>query len=47
VRKDNTELHLHKLFIGSEGQLGVITGVSMQAVPRPLSVFSALIGKYI
>ncbi|KAL7076786.1 hypothetical protein ACQ4LE_003929 [Meloidogyne hapla] len=44
LRKDNADLHLHKLFIGSEGQLGVITKVFMQVVPRPLSVQSAMIG---
>uniref|UniRef100_A0A183CIK1 FAD-binding PCMH-type domain-containing protein n=1 Tax=Globodera pallida TaxID=36090 RepID=A0A183CIK1_GLOPA len=38
LRKDNTDLHLHKLFVGSEGQLGVITRVQMLTVPKPTSV---------
>ncbi|KAL3120747.1 hypothetical protein niasHT_008039 [Heterodera trifolii] len=42
--KDNTDLHLHKIFVGSEGQLGVITRVQMQTVPKPISVQSAFLG---
>ncbi|CAJ0564874.1 unnamed protein product, partial [Mesorhabditis spiculigera] len=44
LRKDNTSLHSHHLFLGSEGQLGVITCVRMTCVTRPLSVQSAMIG---
>ncbi|WKX95867.1 hypothetical protein Q1695_012372 [Nippostrongylus brasiliensis] len=44
LRKDNTSLHVPHLFLGSEGQLGVITRVVMSAVPRPTSVQSAMIG---
>uniref|UniRef100_A0A914HRP8 D-2-hydroxyglutarate dehydrogenase, mitochondrial n=1 Tax=Globodera rostochiensis TaxID=31243 RepID=A0A914HRP8_GLORO len=44
LRKDNTDLHLHKLFVGSEGQLGVITRIQMQTVPKPNSVQSAFLG---
>ncbi|RUS28371.1 hypothetical protein BC938DRAFT_481965 [Jimgerdemannia flammicorona] len=37
-RKDNTGYHLKNLFIGSEGTLGFITGVSILAVrKRPVS----------
>ncbi|KHN81176.1 Solute carrier family 22 member 15 [Toxocara canis] len=38
MRKDNTNLHMQHLFIGSEGQLGVVTGLSMCAVPKPSCV---------
>jgi len=34
LRKDNTGLDLKQLFIGSEGSLGIITGVSILASPR-------------
>ncbi|KAF1765368.1 hypothetical protein GCK72_005320 [Caenorhabditis remanei] len=44
IRKDNTSLHTPHLFLGSEGQLGVITSVTMTAVPRPKSVQSAMLG---
>lgn len=44
VRKDNTNLHMHHLFIGSEGQLGIVTSVTMCAVPRPSSVQVAMLG---
>uniref|UniRef100_A0A7I5E736 D-2-hydroxyglutarate dehydrogenase, mitochondrial n=1 Tax=Haemonchus contortus TaxID=6289 RepID=A0A7I5E736_HAECO len=43
-RKDNTSLHTPHLFLGSEGQLGVITRVTMSAVPKPASVQSAMLG---
>uniref|UniRef100_A0A8R1DP93 D-2-hydroxyglutarate dehydrogenase, mitochondrial n=2 Tax=Caenorhabditis japonica TaxID=281687 RepID=A0A8R1DP93_CAEJA len=43
IRKDNTSLHTPHLFLGSEGQLGVITSVTMTAVPRPKSVQSAML----
>lgn len=35
LRKDNTGYDLKQLFIGSEGTIGVITGVSILAPPRP------------
>ncbi|KAE9549905.1 hypothetical protein FO519_006889 [Halicephalobus sp. NKZ332] len=44
LRKDNTSIHSHHLFIGSEGQLGVVTRVQLLVVPRPTSIHSALIG---
>uniref|UniRef100_F1L4I4 D-2-hydroxyglutarate dehydrogenase, mitochondrial n=1 Tax=Ascaris suum TaxID=6253 RepID=F1L4I4_ASCSU len=44
MRKDNTNLHIHHLFIGSEGQLGVVTGISMCAVPKPSCVQVAMLG---
>ncbi|KAK6049847.1 FAD binding domain protein [Cooperia oncophora] len=43
-RKDNTSLHTPHLFLGSEGQLGVITRVVMSTVPKPVSVQSAMLG---
>uniref|UniRef100_A0A8R1EQ26 FAD-binding PCMH-type domain-containing protein n=2 Tax=Caenorhabditis japonica TaxID=281687 RepID=A0A8R1EQ26_CAEJA len=47
IRKDNTSLHTPHLFLGSEGQLGVITSVTMTAVPRPKSVQSAMLGGFL
>uniref|UniRef100_A0A0N5AT80 D-2-hydroxyglutarate dehydrogenase, mitochondrial n=1 Tax=Syphacia muris TaxID=451379 RepID=A0A0N5AT80_9BILA len=44
VRKDNTNLHLHQLFVGSEGQLGIITEVTMTAVPCPNSIQMTILG---
>ncbi|GAV53102.1 hypothetical protein ZYGR_0AI03840 [Zygosaccharomyces rouxii] len=35
LRKDNTGYDLKQLFIGSEGTIGVITGVSILTPPRP------------
>lgn len=35
LRKDNTGYDLKQLFIGSEGTIGVITGVSILCPPRP------------
>ncbi|KAL6733835.1 hypothetical protein Aduo_004448 [Ancylostoma duodenale] len=43
-KKDNTSLHTPHLFLGSEGQLGVITRVAIGAVPKPVSVQSAMLG---
>ncbi|AMD20103.1 HCL048Wp [Eremothecium sinecaudum] len=37
LRKDNTGYDIKQLFIGSEGTLGVITGVSILCPPRPLA----------
>lgn len=36
-QKNNECMHLHQLFIGSEGALGVITKVAIQCVPAPRS----------
>ncbi|KJH51379.1 FAD linked oxidase protein [Dictyocaulus viviparus] len=44
LRKDNTSLHVPHLFLGSEGQIGLITRVVMNTVPKPSSVLSAMIG---
>ncbi|KAK0394787.1 hypothetical protein QR680_000933 [Steinernema hermaphroditum] len=44
LQKDNTGLHMHHMFIGSEGQLGVITRASILCPPAPTSVISAMIG---
>ena len=38
VIKNNTGYDLRQLFIGSEGTLGVITGVVLRLFPKPLSV---------
>lgn len=38
LRKDNTGYDLKQLFIGSEGTLGVITGVSIMCPRRPTSM---------
>lgn len=38
LRKDNTGYDLKQLFIGSEGTLGIITAVAIQAVQQPASV---------
>lgn len=45
IRKDNTGFHLPHLFIGAEGQLGILTKVSMVCVPKPISVNVAFLGK--
>ena len=37
VLKDNTGYHMSHLFIGSEGTLGIITGVSILTHPKPQS----------
>ena len=44
LRKDNTGYDMKQLFIGSEGTLGVITGVSILTPPRPKAVNVALLG---
>ncbi|KAH3684048.1 hypothetical protein WICPIJ_004986 [Wickerhamomyces pijperi] len=44
LRKDNTGYDLKQLFIGSEGTLGVITGVSILCPPRPKSFNVAFLG---
>lgn len=43
LRKDNTGYDLKQLFIGSEGTLGFITGVSILTPPKPKSVKVALL----
>lgn len=47
LRKDNTAFHLPHLFIGSEGQFGVITKVAMTCPPRPTSINVAFLGGYV
>ena len=44
LRKDNTGYDLKGLFIGSEGTLGVITGVVLKLFPRPTSHATAWVG---
>lgn len=44
LRKDNTGYDLKQLFIGSEGTLGVVTGVSILCPPRPIAVNVAFLG---
>ncbi|KAG0254122.1 hypothetical protein BG011_005943 [Mortierella polycephala] len=44
LRKDNTGYDLKQLFIGSEGTLGIITGVSIMAPKRSKAVNVALLG---
>ncbi|XP_065653303.1 D-2-hydroxyglutarate dehydrogenase, mitochondrial-like isoform X1 [Hydra vulgaris] len=44
LKKDNTGYDLKQLFIGSEGTLGLVTGVSLACPPRPKSVNLALLG---
>jgi FAD/FMN-containing dehydrogenase len=44
LRKDNTGYDLTRLFIGSEGTLGVITAASLKLFPRPRGHSVALIG---
>ncbi|XP_066915161.1 D-2-hydroxyglutarate dehydrogenase, mitochondrial-like [Clytia hemisphaerica] len=44
LKKDNTGYDLKQLFIGSEGTLGIITGLSLMAPPRPLATNVAFLG---
>lgn len=43
LRKDNTDLHLTHLFVGSEGHLGIIGNVKMLAVPCPKGISTSLL----
>jgi len=42
-RKDNTGYDLKQLFIGAEGTLGLVTGVSIQVPRKPKAVNAALL----
>ncbi|EFW98909.1 actin interacting protein 2 [Grosmannia clavigera kw1407] len=44
LRKNNTGYDLKQLFIGAEGTLGVVTGVSIQCPQRPQAVNVAFLG---
>lgn len=44
LRKDNRGYDLKQLLIGSEGTLGIITGVGLKLFPRPVSIETAYIG---
>lgn len=44
LRKDNTGYDMKQIFIGSEGTLGVITGVSILCPPKPEAVNVAFLG---
>ncbi|ORX91796.1 hypothetical protein K493DRAFT_303790 [Basidiobolus meristosporus CBS 931.73] len=44
LRKDNTGYDLKQLFIGSEGTLGIVTGVSLQTPKRPKAMNVAMVG---
>ncbi|KAI8069111.1 uncharacterized protein B0P05DRAFT_474925 [Gilbertella persicaria] len=44
LRKDNTGYDLKQLFIGAEGTLGLVTGVSLLIPRRPKAVNLALVG---
>ncbi|VDM38457.1 unnamed protein product [Toxocara canis] len=44
LKKDNTNLHMHHLFVGAEGQLGIVTRIWMNVIPRLSSVQVAMLG---
>ncbi|ANT54009.1 FAD-binding oxidoreductase [Mesorhizobium amorphae] len=44
LRKDNRGYDLKQLFIGSEGTLGIITGVELKLFPKPVRVETAYLG---
>lgn len=46
MKKDNSGLHTHHIFIGAEGQLGIIVGVKMCVAIRPASVQVMMLGLY-
>lgn len=44
LRKDNTGYDLKQLFIGAEGTLGIVTGVSIVTPQRPSAIHVAMMG---
>ncbi len=44
LRKDNRGYDLKQIFIGSEGTLGIVTGVELKLFPRPTTVETAYLG---
>lgn len=44
LRKDNTGYDMKQLFIGSEGTLGLVTGVMLKLVPKPKGREVAFVG---
>jgi FAD/FMN-containing dehydrogenase len=44
LRKDNRGYDLKQLFIGSEGTLGIVTGVGLKLFPRPENIETAYVG---
>ena len=44
LRKDNRGYDLKQLFIGSEGTLGIVTGVELKLFPKPARVETAYLG---
>jgi len=44
LRKDNTGYDLKQLFIGSEGTLGIVTGVSLLCPQKPAATSVAFLG---
>lgn len=44
LRKDNSDLKTHQLFVGSEGQLGIITRASILVAPKPTSMKLVFLG---
>lgn len=44
LRKDNRGYDLKQLLIGSEGTLGIVTGVEVKLFPRPANVETAYLG---
>ncbi|MGO4835811.1 FAD-binding oxidoreductase, partial [Rhizobiaceae sp. 2RAB30] len=44
LRKDNRGYDLKQIFIGSEGTLGIVTGVEVKLFPRPTTVETAYLG---
>ena len=44
LRKDNRGYDLKQLFVGSEGTLGIVTGVALKLFPRPEAVETAYLG---
>ncbi|PVV03018.1 hypothetical protein BB560_002516 [Smittium megazygosporum] len=44
LRKDSTGYDIKQLFIGAEGTIGIVTGVSILAARRPSSVNASILG---